>query len=200
MAGGKSYISFSRVVNESVKFYGKAYAFLPIHRSSVEAINSKVTLKKLIHINRENKEITLGNITASKNIFFNKNISENINSKLYVGKLIFINNKIGNEKFLNNVHAGKTIDFQRIGSTIISNHTSASLTNYKTVDLDITIPAGGEIRIDSDIFTAIMGQENILYAYKGDFITFEKNTIQIIVDSGTKGKLVGEIIYNERYI
>ena len=66
--------------------------------------------------------------------------------------------------------------------------------------INVTIPAGGRLIIDSDFFTATLNDENIIDLYAGDWITLSRDLIELDVDSGTGGKLTGKAIYTERYL
>lgn len=66
--------------------------------------------------------------------------------------------------------------------------------------LNVTIPAGGRLIIDSDFFTATLNDENIIDLYSGDWITLCRDLLELDVDSGTGGNLVGKVIYTERYL
>ena len=66
--------------------------------------------------------------------------------------------------------------------------------------INVTIPAGGRLIIDSDFFTATLNDKNIIDLYSGDWITLSRDLIELDVDSGTGGKLVGKAIYTERYL
>ena len=66
--------------------------------------------------------------------------------------------------------------------------------------VEITIPPGGELRLDSDIFTAMLDGENVLYAQSGDWINVSRELLRLIVENATGGALEGQIIYTERFL
>ena len=77
---------------------------------------------------------------------------------------------------------------------------SAESIRYLTTNINVTIPPGGELRIDSDVFTAFLGQQNIIHLYNGDWINFNRNTRVLSVEAGTGGNLTGDIVYTERFL
>lgn len=66
--------------------------------------------------------------------------------------------------------------------------------------IDITLPPGGEIRIDSETYRALMNGENILYAQSGDWLTLSRELLYFDIESASGGDLMGTIIYTERYL
>lgn len=66
--------------------------------------------------------------------------------------------------------------------------------------IDITLPPGGEIRIDSETYRALMNGENILYAQSGDWLTISRELLYFDIESASGGDLTGTIIYTERYL
>ena len=61
--------------------------------------------------------------------------------------------------------------------------------------MQVTIPPGGELRLDSDVFLAMLDGENVLYAQSGDWINVSRELLRLIVESATGGDLEGQI-YN----
>lgn len=66
--------------------------------------------------------------------------------------------------------------------------------------MQVTIPPGGELRLDSDVFLSMLDGENVLYAQSGDWINVSRELLRLIVESATGGALEGQIIYTERYL
>lgn len=64
----------------------------------------------------------------------------------------------------------------------------------------VTIPPGGELRIDSELFTVLLNGENVLYAQSGDWINISRELLRITVECASGGGLSGQLIYTERYL
>ena len=64
----------------------------------------------------------------------------------------------------------------------------------------LTIPPGGELRIDSELFTALLDGENVLYAQIGDWINLPRELLRLTVESASGGGLEGQLVYTERYL
>lgn len=76
---------------------------------------------------------------------------------------------------------------------------ATSQTTERTT-LQITIPPGGELRIDSGIFIVLLNGENALHTQSGDWINVSRDLLRLIIESASGGKLRGQLIYTERYL
>ena len=68
------------------------------------------------------------------------------------------------------------------------------------LSIGISIPPGGELRIDSENYTVTLNGENVLYAQSGYWPVLSRELAQMTVDSGTGGKMTGEIVFAERWL
>lgn len=70
----------------------------------------------------------------------------------------------------------------------------------EATSVTISIPPGGELRIDSDTYRVTLNGENILYAQAGDWIMVSRDLLAIDIESASGGELAGNMIYTERYL
>ena len=66
--------------------------------------------------------------------------------------------------------------------------------------ISVSVPPGGELRIDSDRFTVTLNGENILHLQSGYWPKLSRDLVQMTIDSGSGGVLSGEIVYAERWL
>ena len=76
---------------------------------------------------------------------------------------------------------------------------ATSQTTERTT-LQLTIPPGGELRIDSEHFLVLLDGKNALHTQSGDWINISRNLLRLIVESASGGQLQGQLIYTERYL
>lgn len=88
----------------------------------------------------------------------------------------------------------------KMSANIVARFTAAERLAAEVVLMQVTIPPGGELRLDSDVFLAMLDGENVLYAQSGDWINVSRELLRLIVESATGGDLEGQIIYTERYL
>lgn len=70
----------------------------------------------------------------------------------------------------------------------------------EVVLLNVTIPAGGRLVIDTDFYTATLNDENVIDLHSGDWPWLTRDLVELDIDSGTGGALTGKVIYTERYL
>ena len=70
----------------------------------------------------------------------------------------------------------------------------------EVVQLNVTIPPGGRLIIDTDLYTVTLNDENVIDLHSGDWPWLSRNIVELDVDSGTGGALTGKVIYKERYL
>ena len=86
------------------------------------------------------------------------------------------------------------------GAEVLTSILEATSQTTERAVFQLTIPPGGELRIDSDIFLALLNGENVLYAQSGDWINVSRGLLRLIVESASGGQLQGQLIYTERYL
>lgn len=64
----------------------------------------------------------------------------------------------------------------------------------------LTIPPGGELRIDSGLFLVLLDGENALHAQSGDWVEVSRALLRLTIESASGGGLEGQMIYTERYL
>lgn len=70
----------------------------------------------------------------------------------------------------------------------------------ETARVLLRIPPGGELRLNSEFFTALLNGENVLYAQEGDWITLSDRVHRLLIESASGGRLEGQLIFTERYL
>ena len=85
-------------------------------------------------------------------------------------------------------------------SEILTSILEATSQTTERMTLQLTIPPGGELRIDSELFIVLLNGENALHTQSGDWINISRNLLRLIVESASGGQLRGQLIYTERYL
>lgn len=92
------------------------------------------------------------------------------------------------------------VSFEDSFSEVLGGHMSTSVLTQQIFIANVTIPPGGRLVIDSNLFTMLLNNENAIHLQKGDWITLDRKTVYLDVSSSTGGKLKGSIIYQGRYL
>ncbi len=98
------------------------------------------------------------------------------------------------------VSGSKNVPARLAASAVMTSMTEATLQVSEQTSLQVEIPPGGELRIDSGLFLALLDGQNVLYAQSGGWINLSRNLLRIIVESASGGQLCGSLIYTERYL
>ncbi len=77
---------------------------------------------------------------------------------------------------------------------------SVYVSSTERTTLQLTIPPGGELRIDSELFSVLLNGENALHTQSGDWINISRSLLRLVVESASGGRLEGQLIYTERYL
>lgn len=85
-------------------------------------------------------------------------------------------------------------------SEVLTSMLEATSQTTQRTTLQLTIPPGGELRIDSELFIVLLNGENALHTQSGDWIDVSRELLRLIVESASGGLLQGQLIYTERYL
>ena len=96
--------------------------------------------------------------------------------------------------------ASKDILFDLVLGDVLTTVTAATSQTTETAVFQITIPPGGELRIDSDAFLVLLNGENALHTQSGEWINVSRELLRLIIESTTGGTLSGQLIYTERFL
>lgn len=94
----------------------------------------------------------------------------------------------------------KNVPAHLSGSDILTTILEATSQTTERTTLQLTIPPGGELRIDSELFVVLLNGENALHTQSGDWINISRELLRLIVESASGGQLQGQLIYTERYL
>lgn len=86
------------------------------------------------------------------------------------------------------------------GFEVLTALLSATVRTTQQAVFQVTIPPGGELRIDSGLFTALLDGQNALHTQSGDWIDVSRELMRINIECASGGGLEGQLIYTERYL
>lgn len=85
-------------------------------------------------------------------------------------------------------------------SEVLTSMLEATSQTTERTSLQLTLPPGGELRIDSELFLVLLNGENALHTQSGDWINVSRELLRLIIESASGGQLWGQLIYTERYL
>lgn len=152
---------------------------IPIIWRNVQSLHSALSLACDIYISLQGVESLVSRLKLAKDIWSEAVWTDALESRFSIGKDIW--SSVSWSEMLHSLLQIVSLELQ-------------------IARLNITIPPGGRLYIDSAIFTALLNNQNILHQYSGDWITLDPNLVSIELDSGSGGKLQGNLIFTEAYL
>lgn len=191
-------------------------SFITSEKFNVNSIGSityieQFNLEEKIDLNVITNSYVVLDVSLKEKLNFNLNINEDIYQDLLVEEKLNIKPNISlNANFENIFEDSINMDNLLIGKDILHDEINiyeallTQISSYfldsKIVSINITIPPGKTLIIDSDKFTAYLNNENVLDKYNGDWITLSRNAKSIELFTGEGKNLESYIIYKERFL
>jgi hypothetical protein len=166
----------------------------------LSALEQLSRLSMRVRSQMESNSRILSDSHIGKLMFVSFSGHSEIDTGSHIGKLMYNPEIVSDSRILSDSHIGKRMLTELDGSTYIFVYATAELWGFLTANINVTIPPNGEVRIDSNAFTAMLGQQNIIHLYSGDWIEFTRDMIVLNVEAGTSGDIDGNIVYDERYL
>ena len=83
---------------------------------------------------------------------------------------------------------------------ILNSLVSTAVFDTLYISLDVTIPPGGKLVLDSEHFLALLDGENVLDKHSGDWLELSRNVEEIRIEGGGTTNLTATLLYTERYL
>lgn len=87
-----------------------------------------------------------------------------------------------------------------LAAAVLTTSAEAGIQSRDRAVFQITIPPGGELRIDSGLFTVLLNGENALHTQEGDWVELSRSLVRLTVECARGGGLEGQIVYQEGYL
>ena len=87
-----------------------------------------------------------------------------------------------------------------LAAAVLTTSAEAGVQSRDRAVFQLTIPPGGELRIDSGLYTVLLNGENALHAQEGDWVELSRSLVRLTVECAQGGGLAGQIVYQERYL
>ncbi len=166
-----------------------------------EEINSKILSNAYVVLDLNLDEKLNVNLNIKEDIYQNLLTEEKLKIKSYTTLNTNFENIFKDSINIYNLLIGKDIlhDEINVYESLLTQISSYFL-DSKIVSVDLIIPPGKTLVIDSDNFTAYLDGENVLDKYNGDWINLSRNVKSIELFTGEGKNIESYIIYKERYL
>lgn len=87
-----------------------------------------------------------------------------------------------------------------LAAAVLTTSADPGIQSKSRAAFQLTVPPGGELRIDSGLFTVLLDGENDLHAQEGDWVELSRALVRLTIECAQGGGLEGQLIYQERYL
>ena len=203
--GGSLYLDTHHAYRESVSANVTMVMGLPTEFHSSEKIEVSVRMIVGLSGRADFREIMQPDIHIGMYIHDTLYANEGIQTDIHIGKHIHEKRVSYVESRQMHIHVGQYLHIELHAQEIINGRFNLGLRRYQTIHLDVIVPPGSEIRLDSENFLAILLRppsqfENIRHLRQGDWIHFDRNVVDLIINNGGNLEMIGDVIYNDRWL
>lgn len=100
------------------------------------------------------------------------------------------------------VHAalGEDIITSLYSSSVLDGQISTAKFNIKYTTLNVTIPPGGVLVIDSDNFNMYLDGQDVIAKHSGAWVSVNRDTRDILIENPLNANLITNIMFTEKFI
>lgn len=95
---------------------------------------------------------------------------------------------------------GKDLPGALLGAAVLTTSADPGVQSSDRAVFQLAIPPGGELRIDSGLYTVLLDGENALDAQQGEWIYLSREVARLDIECASGGGLEGVLVYEERYL
>ena len=172
---------------------------IPSAFSSEAGMQANVTANANILLPFSFEESARGITTGSRNERISGLWADALKADVWAGKVMPFGTDLS-DRMRAAAFASKNILSSLLVSEVATTNASAGTQSTERTTVTITIPPGGELRIDSDTYRVLLDGENALYAQEGDWIKLAREVLYLDIETASGGPLEGSITYQERYL
>jgi len=133
-----------------------------------------------------------------KDVHLMADFVEELSFNSFVGKEVYLKTEFEEELFIE-AWVGKVVILDVEYVDILDIYSAISLIDEQNAFLNIVIPPGGKLEIDSEHFTVYLNATNVFDKYSGDWIEVKGDSTLTISGIGAQ-ELTGKILYTELYL
>ena len=170
-----------------------------LSESYFEEAKSYASLNANYYIMRAFEEFIGADVNVSSDLSLSYMFLENVNAVVYIFKN-FITDQSYEESARSEGLMGANFflydNYRESAIAIVY----AAIIEEDMVLINVSIPPGSELRIDSENYTVTLDGRNIIHLHSGDWIMLDRNTVELIISNGDLGRVSGYALYTERYL
>lgn len=167
--------------------------------SAQDALGAEIQLSADVLSSAAFTDNLQGTIYAQKDLPMTLTAMEALGSNIWASKDIPSDMNL-TERLSAQITGSKDVPSAFLASEVLTTSFEAISQTMERAVFQLAIPPGGELRIDSELFTVLLNGENALHTQSGDWINISRELLRLVVESASGGGLEGQLIYTERYL
>lgn len=185
-------------------FSGSFSMFLgiPIYHDLTMDFNGRFSFRFSASISHDLLTSFNGSIKMGKFSNIDHDLTMEFNGDAHLGKQMPIDQTL-EARFTGDVHLGKHIPIEHDLHLTWSGAALMGLHQDTIIEINVTIPPGGELIIDSNTFTAFLDGQRVIHlveAMQDRWIMFERDTVDLIAGNAQGHAIEGQVLYDERFV
>lgn len=165
-----------------------------------ESINCEASMYTLAEIELEFEEIFNCEAELASSIAFSLNSSENLTNSSFICFLAKLYSEF-NEQFNGDVKIAKKVTLELELYEIVDCIAEAESTEEFTLVVNVSIPPGKTLIVDSEYYTAYLDGINVLDKVTGDWLDeLTRESVSITINCGNSNSIATALLYKELYL
>lgn len=199
VAGGAVPVEYRGRYGESVQGSARGTVSVVSGLAAQEGLSAAVSMSADVVVRAAPAGALFCAARGRKNVYTALNAQDGINARIWGAKLVPASLAAAGGLHTR-AAASKDVLTALQGWETLSAAPEAGSQTVERAVFQLTIPPGGELRIDSGLFTVLLDGENALHAQEGDWISVSRELLRLTVECASGGPLQGHLIYTERYL
>ena len=200
VAGSAVFVEVSDSFDESAVCLGRVTASVITSAEAFGYLSYSATMVANIDTYDTYTSDVFASIKTAQDLYVTEVLSSSFESRAYMST-----NIPTSEYWYSNLYAVSSIaknlsDAGLFAADVLFATVYSGTIEEHTLSVEVVIPPGGELRIDSDKFTATLNGENVLHLQSGYWPTLSRKLVQMTTSSGSGGEMTGEVVFAERWL
>lgn len=138
-------------------------------------------------------------LKAGEDVHLEADLSALLSHRIYAGKNISVSLQMVGSSGMD-VRSGKDISTAALLSTVLDGQITPVRFEIKYTALNITIPPGGVLVIDSDNYNVYLDGNDVIGCHRGEWITICRETKDIVIENPLNATIDATMLYAEKYL
>ena len=171
-----------------------------VQEAQAEAVNAATILVADYHTTEAQAETCGASVKLVLNCHVKDKLGAEFNASADIGENIHLHEALSDAVRISSVLNSKYTTEEIACYAIMNALVSTAVFDTAFAVIDVSIPSGGKLVLDSENFVALLNNANVLDKHSGAWVELTRNVVEIKVDNGSTAQLEINMLYTERYL